>query len=210
MKNFHDRIIRREEAEPILAPHLGAIQTCCLKGHEAWKEFAEAMPHIRVPLMSRTMANFVNDWVVQHARTAFLSVERVEAFEERGLFCLSFQRKILLRFKKADDDDMTRNYPTKQQMELGGQELQRLIPGWEEATWVSACYHFTPTLDAIDRIRITCRRSDHLLWCIPVYDAETDSSGGIIPFPEPQGPQPTDQRKSRVKPRNVKKPDGHE
>lgn len=208
MSNFRsirDAILTKEQAEPILAPHLGKIQTCCLQGMEAWLRFADSLPDLRVPLLSRTMANFVNDWVIQHARAEFPENRRkgIQPFEDRGFFCVGIERKIILRFKKADDDGMARNYPTKQQIEIGGQQL--LIPGWIQPTIVSATYHFTRPLDAIDRIVITCIFNGHRLWQIPVYDGHDGMELGVLPFGDPQAPGP---RKSRVLPKDVTKPEG--
>jgi hypothetical protein len=148
------------------------------------------------------MANFVNDWVVHQARIEFASVPGVEPFEDYGLFSLGFNRRVLLRFKKADDADHPRNYPTRQQAEIAAQQL--LIPGWVEPTWVNAAYHFDAAGEAIDRILITCWLGEHLLWSLPVYDARTDDETGVIPFPARPETQP---RASRVRAKNVKKPD---
>ena len=208
MNNFRstrDAILSQEKAEPILAPFLGKVQNCCLNGMEAWLRFAESLPDLRIPLLSRTMANFVNDWVIQHARAEFPEdrVNGIEPFEDRGFFCVGINKQIIVRFKKADDEDMARNYPTKQQMEIGGQQL--LIPGWIQPTVVSACYHFTEALDAIDRIVISCGFNGHRLWRIPVYDVNDGTETGVLPFGSPQEPQP---RKSRVLPKGATKPEG--
>lgn len=208
MSNFRsvlDAILSREKAEPILAPYFSKVQQCCLKGMEAWLRFAEITPDLRIPLLSRTMADFVNDWVVHYARSEFLDdrTNGVESFDERGFFCVGISRQIIMRFKKADDEDMARNYPTKQQIEIGGQQL--IIPGWTQPTIVSACYHFTKTLDAIDRIVITCSFNGHRLWRIPVFDGNEGTETGVLPFGSPQAPQP---RKSKVLPKDIKKPEG--
>lgn len=202
-----DRVIKREQAEPILVPHLCGIQRACLRGMESFREFADTMPNLRIALKERTVAGFINDWVVQHARVEFPLDKQagVEPFEERCLFGIGFGRKLLLRFKKSDEDDLTHNYPTRQQKESECQQL--LIDGWEEATWVSACYHYTPAVDSIDRIIITCRHFGHLLWAIPVYDAGEGEEEGVLPYPGPK-PIPPQPRKSRVVPKDLTKPEG--
>jgi hypothetical protein len=204
-RTVRDSLLKREAAEPILAPHFDKIQKCCLQGMASWLEFACAMPHLRLALLPRTMANFVNDWVVQHARGEFPldKAKGVEPFDGLGFFCIGFDRKLILHFKKSDDADLTKNIPTKQQQEI--QEHQRVIDGWEQVTWVSACYRLTPTADSIDRVVITCRWKSATLWHIPIYDARTEAEVGLIPFPEPQEPQ---QRKSRVRPKGLTTPEG--
>ena len=172
------------------------------KWFAAWKQFADANPSARFPLTPRTMANFVNDHVVQEARIEFASVPGVSCFEERGLFALSFDKKLLMRLKKADEDDLTRNYPTLQQKDVRSQQL--IIEGWEEATWVNAAYHFTPTSDAIDRILITCLMTDYNLWSISIYDAREEKEAETILFPEHQP------RRVVVRPREVRKPSSDE
>jgi hypothetical protein len=209
MSNFRsarDMILSREEAEPILAPYHGKFEACCLNGMAAWLQFAGSLPELRTPLLSRTMANFVNDWVIQHARVEFpeARAKGIEPFEDRGFFCVGIDRRVVVRFKKADDEDMGRNYPTKQQVEIGCQQL--FIPGWTQPTVVSVCYHFTKALDAIDRIVITCGFNGHRLWRIPVYDRDDGIQREVLPFGQPpSAPQP---RKSRVLPKDTTKPEG--
>jgi hypothetical protein len=209
--NFHshkDNIVKREAAESILQPHLGIIQAVCLKGFKAWVEFSNGMPHLRAPLATRTMANFVNDWVVQEARIAFDSVAGVKQGDEASSFCLCIENTLVLRFKKLDNDDATSNIRTKRQADIDAQFFE--FPGWEATTLVSAGYHFTRAGDAIDRIKITCHYLAELLWWIPVYDAGASGASDLLPFPEPPTAPTVPEKKSRVKPKDLNMPEGYE
>lgn len=205
IRDIRDRLIRQEDAETILAPHLDSICKVCLKGMDSWNDFAATQPNLRFALLSRTASNFINDWVVQYAREEFRPDPEagVDPFDQNGLFVIGFKRRILLRFKRGDDNDSPSNIQTGQQQDIGCQQLT--FEGWPEATWLHACYHVTPALDAIDRIVITCRFVGHRLWCIPVFKAGQNENISVLPFVEPQA---TPQRKSRVVPRNLETPEG--
>jgi hypothetical protein len=199
--NTHiNNVVRRERAVTLLQDHIKPLQVCVLEGFDVWLDFANKCPEFRVAMTPRTVAGFINDWVVQHAREQFIEKRgEVEFSDDRGFFNIGFHRAIVLRFKKLDDDDGTSNIPTKQQQEIGAQCLQ--YRDWEAVTWVSAGYHFTKACDAIDRIAIVCHYAGRKLWDIPILDVADPES--ILLFDEPPVVEP---RKSKVRPKNMKQP----
>jgi hypothetical protein len=204
--DFANQVVSRDEAESILAPYLDDIPRACFLGIDSWTNFATTMPALRVPLTQRTEANFINDHVVQCARQLFLpdKEKEIDHIEEGGLFAVGFKRKLLLRFKKSRDGDLTSNIQTNQQKDIGCQQL--LIPGWKQATWIYACYHVAA--DAIDRVVITCRLYGHLVWApIVLFDGSFESeAAGVLPFAADA--QSVPQRRSRVVPKNLTIPEG--
>jgi hypothetical protein len=207
MCKFHshiDNLVKKEKAEEILLPHLPTIRDCCFGGLSAFKEFEENCPRVRGPLRQRTIANIVNDWVVQTAKERFEEKPGMVEFSEYlGFFVIGFDKLLTLRFKKIDDENCTSNVRTHQQKEIDAQVLQ--FDDWITPTWIYAGYHLTHACDAIDRIAVSCRYEDYVLWSIEVFDGESGASGDTLPFPITPPPEP---RKSKVKPKNLKDVEG--
>src|SRR5437660_12819218 len=117
LNSHYKNLVSRERAEDILKAHIGKIKSSCLDGHAHFMEFAGKMPHLRFPLTARTVSGFINDWVVQEARINFASSKKVEILDDLGFFYLAFDKTLVLRFKKADDEGRTSNVRTRQQEE---------------------------------------------------------------------------------------------
>jgi hypothetical protein len=203
LRTLRDHVITREEAQVVLKPHVTTIEDCVMRGFERWKDFAIAMPEHRLMVVNRTMSNMVNDFVVHYAREAFQPSKGVRPFEEFGFFCVSFDERVLLRFKKLDDDDTTSNIPTDQQIQISCQQLE--IPGSAPATWIAAGWHFSALRDQIDKVLITCHFGPNLIWALPVFDPQSEGAG-TIRFPTEQ--RAPGSKKSRVKAKNIVLPEG--
>lgn len=206
LNSHYKNLVGREKAEEILATHVNQIKSACLEGHAHFMEFVQKCPNLRFALNPRTVSGFINDWVVQVARINFMSVKNVEIVDDLGFFCFVFDKTLLLRFKKADEDGRTSNVRTRQQEEIAAQVLE--FQDWENVTWISAAYHLTKTADAIDRICINCWYGDRDLWSIPIFEHGMEEP--VLPFAETvASPKQQPAPKVKVRAKNLKKPEEH-
>ena len=127
LPSYWAKLISREEAERLLGPYFERFEICVLEAFAAWTEFASQMPGIRAPLGSRTRASFINDHMAHRARGLFESEKGVKLFEQFGFLCLNFDSRVVVHFKKLDEDGIPSSYPTEQQKKIAAQELE--FPG---------------------------------------------------------------------------------
>jgi len=210
MRNLHPRrddLVPREEAIQLLEPYFEPILAPFFEAFEVWQEFERSLPWVRAPLSSAAQAHFLNCQIVHRAKIRFEAFPEVRPFEECGFYCLAFQKRILLHFKKFDRDGFPRNIRTFQQEQLAYQ-AQLDLPGIPPmATWVTAGYQLSPAADAIIAVFVLCTYADRQLWSIPLFNADAGEPP-LFPsvVPSPPRPAPTaspaaeePQRKSKVR-----------
>jgi len=142
----------------ILQPHLGQIYDA-IKG--AWYTYGELYDHSRHVHSLRTRANIVYDHMAFNAREAFVNESDVKIMDINGLFLLNFAGRVLLRFKKLNEDKMPSNLPTLQTIEWFE---QLSLPSMPEAIRVVAGYELNSLQTDIKAVYVTCTAGPRKKW----------------------------------------------
>jgi hypothetical protein len=113
------------ETMDALAAHLDAFDAITRSAHATYRAYA---PSVLVELDSRAQAVCTYCHMVAEADRRFLGRSGIRPFDIRGLKLWLFEEgNAVIRFKKMDEDGLTRNYPTKQAKDFdAGRELPGL------------------------------------------------------------------------------------
>jgi hypothetical protein len=193
LRRLSNSMMGRETARDLLLPYaedylLPAIQV----GIDA---MTALKPKQRRPLQKRTLANMLNDYVVDDAVSRLHDVKGVDIDTDLGFTTFTINREVVLRIKKINKDGKYSNYPTKQQINL---LYQRMLPGIDPMTQVIFGYRLDDLWREIKQVSFVCWNGDRRHWEIPVAD-DLQSYLPVISMQETSG------RRSLVKPKGNKK-----
>lgn len=157
------QLLTASEADDALSPHREALGSSIHNGWQRWRDLIEDNPDLAFIVSSRSRAGLVYDFIRHEALKAFHGVPEVQVSEERSFLLLTFNEKIVLRFKKFRDKSMrTASSPTKQAQEYANQ----VLPGMEALTHLVAGYLPDELGLKLDKTAITCMQGSDLLWVI--------------------------------------------
>ncbi|MDP9438009.1 MAG: hypothetical protein M3P49_04600 [Actinomycetota bacterium] len=187
-----ERIISVEDAERILEPYVERLALCVQAGWEAWEELGRMAPRSRVPLRPHTRASFVYDHAVQRAREEFADDHpRVRIMEKNQLLTLTFEDRLVVRFKKFRDGVNFRTSGiTTMQQQLYAYQLP--LPGMpHEATKLVTGYVLDELQASIETVAIACSDGSRLEWFLDITDAGGADGSVVEPIqpPQPSGPR---------------------
>ena len=154
----------KDIAEQVLRPHIPTLRACML---DAWKQ-SLSVPY-RLHYELRTKSGIVRDLIVANVKEKFSSIPGTKLIKTKHLFFLQIGN-YLIRFKKLDENRLTKNYPTAQAVALEKQQLE--IPDFEGHTILSAGYITDSFETKIVSAALTCRRGNVNDWEIMLGGAE--------------------------------------
>ncbi|MFJ7129629.1 hypothetical protein [Streptomyces sp. NPDC098101] len=188
------------EAESTLSPHLPKIAGCIELGWRRWLTLLKQDSELGIVISARARANLVYDFIRYEAVNAFDGYDDVKVGDSRGFLLLTFDGKIVLRFKKFRDRKLrTSGVPTQQRREYANQ----VLPGLEALTHLVAGYLPDKEGLGLERMAITCSLDDDQLWVLEL-DLGLDETGVTAPVaPMPSAPQ----RDTIVRPKRREIPD---
>lgn len=169
--------ISQFEAEAILEPYRLMIWESITS---AWVDYELHYEHVRHLHTSRTRANIIHDHIVFNARKIFDGIEGICLHDINGLFLVEIQEKVLLRFKKLDEEKRCHNIQTQQTVDFFGQmELPYMPP---HAIRLIAGYELNSLQTEIKAISITCPNGSNNAWYFEV-ESPVIESAEIVDFP---------------------------
>ncbi|MET8345632.1 MULTISPECIES: hypothetical protein [Streptomyces] len=188
------------EAELILSPHLQKIGGCIELGWRRWLDLLKQDSELGIVISARSRANLVYDFIRYEAVNAFDGSASVTVGDSRGFLLLTFEERIVLRFKKFRDRKLrTSGVPTQQRREFANQ----VLPGMEALTHLVAGYLPDKEGLGLERMAIACSLNDDRLWVL-----ELDLGLGETGATAPVAPMPTTpQRDTIVRPKRREAPD---
>ncbi|WP_326593626.1 hypothetical protein [Streptomyces brevispora] len=188
------------EAELVLSPHLQKIGGCIELGWRRWLGLLKQDSELGIVISTRSRANLVYDFIRYEAVNAFDGCEDIKVGDSRGFLLLTFEEKIVLRFKKFKDRRLrTSGVPTQQRREYANQ----VLPGMEALTHLVAGYLPDKTGLGLERMAIACSLDDDQLWVLEL-DLGLGETGVAAPVaPMPSAPP----RDTIVRPKRREIPD---
>ncbi len=185
------------EAREILSRYEVKIHECIQAGWDAYMGYDPSIRSVHTP---RTRANCVRDHIVSEVRTKFGTNGTRLHEQTDGLFCLSVEDRILIKFKKFDDEKKSSNIPTQQAMDFVTQQYD--LPGFRSVTNLIAGYDLNESQTSIKSISIACPNGDDSnSWCYDLMSPMAD----VILMPTANINADTDsgEQKERVKLKNT-------
>mgnify|MGYP000557231117 CR=1 FL=1 len=137
-----------------------------------------------------TMRALVWEYAVDGAVEAFESAPGVQILVKDDTRSFVFDDSVLLRIKKADDQFLTSNFPTRQARMFHDHGRVDLF-GFEGHQRVEAIYVMNQFETAIRQISIVARQHKNLLWA---YDLPVEEGAVVAPFPTHQPALPAADR----------------
>lgn len=171
--------ITAEEADLVLSPHLNDICTCIERGWKRWRALLDLDAELGVIISNRSRASLVYDFIRYEALNTFDGDQGVTVSDNRGFLLLTFDNKIVMRFKKFRDGSLrTSSIPTQQSLEYAGQ----VLPGMNELTHLVAGYLPDETGLDLRLAAITCSLDKDQLWVLDL-DLGIDQATPVTPIP---------------------------
>lgn len=183
-------VSKKEFAEDVLSPHLGALEKIIQTGFDRYIETNDRHVH-----SARSRASLIHDYIVDEAMAHFSGIHRVRCIYNSQLFLINFNGKVLLRLKKMGEGNRTSNVSTLQSSLFEDQHQTEMFG---ESVLLTAGYHPNESFTEILYKVITCFSSNREQWTIPI---EPDSVSGNVT--DIQIVNPTGKLKKRARLRQV-------
>ncbi len=188
-------LVPAEEAQAILSRQQRAkkLAVCVNGGWDKWEELGKRVPDLMIPVGPSARALLVHNYMTDLARREFADDPGVRIGSKGGFLCLTFEDKVVIRFKKFKNGNFTTSgIPTKQQQQFAYQlsfEFEGMPP---EATKLVVGYLLNELQTSIETIAVTCRVGSDLRWVLDITGE--DGGGGEELEPpvrpdEPRGPR---------------------
>lgn len=191
-------LITQEEAMAILEPHISALRGIPL---DAWAEYHSEIPeNLLVAFCSRTRASAVHNLMVKNAaQYAAANSATVRLFERQKMAGITIDGRLAIRFKKLDEESLSRNQPTQQVQDFRGQQA---LDGIDAAHNLELGYVLNQEETEILEVRVVHPSGQAVYWWSQLGDAG-EARGTIELFTPPTGPEPVAPRIGPKMPENV-------
>lgn len=152
--------ISKEDAEPVLKPHIPNLLACIVEAFALSME----MPY-RIDFESRTKSTILRDLIVRKVKEKFEEVPEATPFYTPHYFFLRIEN-FLIRVKKLDRNNLPNNVRTKQAVALT--EQQFVIPETDGSVLLNLGYKINSARTKITSAFLTCQRGRTNEWDIPL------------------------------------------
>lgn len=160
-----------------IEPWLDDFDQIARTGHNRFRSYS---PEDLIELDSRAQAACTYSHMIAEAERRFIDKKGIRPIDVRGLKLWLFEpADVVVRFKKMDDDGLSRNYPTKQAKDFDrGYDLPGLpLP----PVRVTAGYLLDRTGTSIERTQIARPISNkQTMWCVAIVPTEERVAGERI------------------------------
>lgn len=150
---------------------------------DAWSQYRlfQRNHSLRFP---RSRANVIWDWIAQGALEEFSGVDGISVTETDQTVWFRLSEAVVFRFKKADADGYSRNFPT--QSALAFVDPQQDVFGLAQAACVDVVYILDPSETEIQDIRIVLRNNNRMEWQYSILLSEQVT---LMPKPVEAAPE---------------------
>jgi hypothetical protein len=183
LRRRRDRILRRDDAHKLLKDFYDDFTSAATHG---LNQLASIPPAIRGPLKPRTLANVLNDHIVENAIRLFDSSPGWKINQDFDGTFFVFGERAALRFKKVEGAQSPSNVRTDRQVDIG---YQMEVVGIQSATYINIGYEVNQTWTGLKSVSLSCFRGASLVWSIPISEQIEaflfDHEGNATESPKP-------------------------
>ena len=151
----------------------------------AWKDWWNSPDRQRLSRWPRTRANNIFEYLVRRLESEFIHDPETLFRFERETFKLIVQCRLIIRFKKSNNNGVGSNIST--QAELAFCDMQTDSPGLQGLLKAEIVYGLNVTHTDIAQIAVLARNGDRRLWS---YNIMGSSGAIVIPLVQSQSPVP--------------------
>ncbi|WP_423415345.1 hypothetical protein RLW55_01395 [Hyphomicrobium sp. B1] len=169
------------EIRGILGPHEKDILAVV---HGAWQDFQDLGLSGRLRY-KRNRAGLVHDFMVQRGMGLWGEGSGVTWQEKDETAKFIFAEKVVVRFKKADENGLGSNIMTQAVMAFVDPQME--LPGIPSVSKVEVVYALNAFETQIETVAVVSRDGDQELWSYVI-----DDLGGAAVIPLPLAPTPTE------------------
>lgn len=172
------------DVKAILSPHHDLILQVFQKAWKRWEPLKASV------IYDRTRACLIHDFAVQEAKRVFARRPGVNLIERDETLFVIVDRRVMFRFKKADESGLSRNSPTGQALLFADPDQQMRLPDLDiPDVWrVDVVYVLNALATKIDRVAVVTRDNDRV---DDIYEiASADPAAGAEIERLPRSPSP--------------------
>jgi hypothetical protein len=175
-------LIAQSEALAILKPHIAALKSLPF---EAWAEYHGEIPgSILLKFCPRTRASGIHNLMIS-AATKYAAVSSgVRIFESQMMRGITVNNRLAIRFKKLDEDNRSRNQPSKQ---VRAFRNQKQLDGIAALHNLELGYVLNDSETEVVEARLVHPSGKGVYWWTTLGD-EGQAGGTIELFPTPPKP----------------------
>lgn len=157
-------ILKKEEADALLSKYYPRIVDAIQKGFEDYLDLIRYRSEQgkMTDYNARTIASIIHDNIAMSLSLQFSDEPAVSAKDFNGIYGLLLEGKLLIRFKKLNEDYSTSNIPTRQTISYDNQESIEGFP--EIPTFLYCGYIHDGTWSSIKNIYLICREGNVNRW----------------------------------------------
>ncbi|MEK5374186.1 hypothetical protein [Paenibacillus sp. FSL P2-0173] len=188
----------KDDAIRMLQPYIDLIKTAVSKGVQDYY-IGEEYAQTRHKHSQRTAASICHDNIKDEIKLKFEGLPKVRTDERKGLFMLSIEGLLTLRFKKFNDKLLSNGITTMQALAYDLQDTVQLeLEGLPPYGLLHVGYTLNNLQSNIDGIYITYRYGKINIWEWDITHEEVTPIAEPALFPLPT-PSETTTRKTRVR-----------
>lgn len=166
-----------DEVMGLLEPRLDTFDKILREGHSTYESYP---PEVQVELDARAQATCTYCHIVAEAERRFVDDSGIRPLVLNGdlRLWLIEDANVVIRFKKTDEDGLSRNYPTRQaRFYDAGRELDGLPPAPARLT---VGYLLNPAGEYVRTQIALPRGRRRVAWCAAVVPAEDRKAGDAM------------------------------
>ncbi len=152
----------------VLQPYLSVLTASVRR---AFTTYQDLYPdRVKAAHDNTAAAKNVHRHVLEEVELAIIDLSGLAMVDARGLMVLNIHDRLIIRFKKMDEEGRSASYPTQQQRDF---DRQLPLPGLPmAATRLTFGYEPDLAFSAIVRVLAACPLGPRTHWCVQVNEEE--------------------------------------
>jgi len=170
------QILKREEVDNVIQKYYPRIIKAIRKGFDDYLDMIRyrSLKGEMIDYTPRTIASIIHDNLRMNITQQFNNEPNVITRDFNGIFGLLIEGKLLIRFKKFNEDFSTSNVPTHQTLSFDNQESIEGFP--EVPTFLYSGYIHDGTWSSIKNIYLICREGNVTRWVKDLAEINVEQS----------------------------------
>lgn len=191
-------ILHKEEADALLGTYYPRIVEAIYNGFEDYLDLMRYRSERgkMTDYHARTIASLIHDNIAMSISRQFIDEPAVIAKEFNGIYGLLLEGKLLIRFKKLNEDYSTSNIQTRQTISYDNQESIEGFP--EIPTFLYCGYVPDETWSSIKNIYLICREGNDNRWIKDLGTIDVQQNSLVFEDAEKIGERPRVRAKSAI------------